>query len=439
MLATEQEDGEQYRRYRRRALLTGANAILLISALVFTIQPWLRELGEPLPPRLADAMLVAFGAALFVAVRRVLSRALFKDVCHGMEAVLRDERAPCPVADVSRRVIVPELRVVPKFNGVLAGHMGSVIKQTEQAAFDITSRLMTIDEVVTGLKTFVDARVAESTAMVGESAAQAARNRELMEQLENHIHARMAETETDIARVSDAVAKANHLKTFVDLIKEIAGQTNLLALNAAIEAARAGEAGRGFAVVADEVRKLSGETEKAVRKISAGIDDMVKAIDNQFKDKLARSQVAEEKAGLAEFAAQLGRLGERYQGLIRRESETLNTIDDGSRKLADMFIDTLASVQFQDVTRQQIEQVVAAVAHLDEHMSSLATLLENLGEGRPETQIGSLADRLDRLFDGYVMDQQRVSHAQVIHGGQARAGTVPRATPDRQSSSVELF
>jgi hypothetical protein len=91
-----------------------------------------------------------------------VSRLLYHDAHMGIDEQLKDERQRCPSNKVCQRVAMPELREIPRFNKVLVGQLRSVVEQTEQAAYDVTSRLQTIDEVVTDLNRFVAGAAAES-------------------------------------------------------------------------------------------------------------------------------------------------------------------------------------------------------------------------------------------------------------------------------------
>ncbi|MCX7166841.1 MAG: methyl-accepting chemotaxis protein [Rhodocyclales bacterium] len=415
----------------RRTLLVAIAVGLAAAGVVYSGNNWfhgtlLPDLG--LSHALGDAIGTLFIVMTAFLCQRLVAVAIFRDWQFGIGRLQTDAVGRTETMLAAAAQVAAELNGVKGFNDVVRGQLNGVVAETEKAAFDIASRLQEIDDIISRLGAFVESTTADSNKLLTASEDRIGRNRELITTLESYIRQRVVTAQEDRERITQVVKEARSLGTLIDLIKHISGQTNLLALNAAIEAARAGEAGRGFAVVADEVRKLSGETDKAVSQISKGIQTVANSIETQFEDKLAHDNAASESNALESFAAQLDDLGRSYREVTEHEAEVMATITGSSQQLAGMFMSALASVQFQDVTRQQVEQAVDALNRLDTHSTMLADRLGQLED--PHFQLQPLAEHLDQIYSSYVMDSQRDTHNSVTKSGAASSKAGPK---------IELF
>lgn len=419
--------------YKRRHLkIALLSAILCAIAVLLTYVPiheWTTAmLGHN--GRYIDALGTFFIVMLSFLISNMVSMAVFNDDMVGMSTLEKQLDKKIAGDENIINSAASDLGELPTLTRLLNDQLYAITTETENSALTIMERLQAIDGVVNELMETVTTSAKEADVMIESGEKSIGSNVALIESLNIYIHERYTEFDADRASIAVVVKQAESLAELVDLVKHISSQTNLLALNAAIEAARAGEMGRGFAVVADEVRKLSAETDRAVSKIHDGIGNVTKTIEEQFKYKLENSSIQQQKDVLEKFSSHLDSMDSNYRTLMQRDKEMIEQLSATSRKLASMFMEVLASIQFQDVTRQQIEQVQKALTRLDSHIAQLVEMMRS----KDFTSAASIKEHIEQIYEGYVMDKQRD-----VHHSAMGEGDTPKHDASKAPAKIELF
>ncbi len=234
----------------------------------------------------------------------------------------------------------------------MADASDQITLSTQQQSEAASSMAAAIEQMTVGVD-HISKNAQDAHALSSQSGDLSARGAQIVGNVVQEIEQIASAVNQSAGIVEDLGQHSEKISTIVGVIKDIADQTNLLALNAAIEAARAGEAGRGFAVVADEVRKLADRTAHSTQEIT----DMVSAIQGGTQEAVVSMKNGVERVS---------------QGveLAREAGDAMSQIQAGAQQVVDMVSDISSSLREQSAASTEIAKNVERIAQMAEENSA---------------------------------------------------------------------
>ena len=303
------------------------------------------------------------------------------------------------------RVQNERIAQVAQAASVVSGRLaGAAARISEQ--IDATSRMAQEQDAASARSAGAMRAVAEEAGRVSASAGDTARTAEstrqeadegvrIVEGVTGGINRAAQETSVLAENMRELGQKAESISQVITLIEEVADQTNLLALNAAIEAARAGEAGRGFAVVADEVRKLAEKTMQATGQVTRAVEEIQRSVSGNGK---TTEQMVNVMSESSRRAGQSGEALERIRQMAARTAEGMRAIAsaaDGQCETSREVSETVDRINaLSDETARNMSASAEAVAELSRLARELDAIIEGMRDAGEEGAAGSEKSRL---------------------------------------------
>ena len=256
-----------------------------------------------------------------------------------------------------------------------SGQVATASHQQSEAASNMAA---TVEQMTVSINHVAD-RAQETSHLASESGKLAASGEEVIGQTAADIHDIAATVDQAAGLIHGLEQHSQQISNVVQVIKDVADQTNLLALNAAIEAARAGEQGRGFAVVADEVRKLAERTSASTQEIATTIDTM-------------RASAGDAVTSMQGVVAKVAQGVERAQ----QANESIKQIGQGSRNAVGMVGEIAEAIREQGAATNNIATQVERIAQMSEESSAAAG-----NSAQSASELDRLANEMHEVVAAY--------------------------------------
>jgi len=267
----------------------------------------------------------------------------------------------------------------------IASFMENQTKHAEETTNSVSKMSTEISKINSDMHTVTD--------MTQKTAAQAAEGNKVVNRAINQMNLINDKVTTATSVVNILGDKSRKIDEIITLITNIAGQTNLLALNAAIEAARAGEQGRGFAVVADEVRKLAEQSEAAAKQISTLISEVQAETSNAVRIMSDSTQSVQEGIVMVN-QAETSFL--EIQKAVKNVSDQSSSITQAMSNISDAITQIVKSVSsIADAAGQTSANIHTAAATTQEQTASMEEIQA------AATMLAKLANELDEATNKF--------------------------------------
>lgn len=330
---------------------------------------------------------------------------------------------------------------IPKVCEVLVGQLNGAITQTEQAVMEMIEKMQAIySEAERQVHRIKDA-IEKSREVMRSASEEIKNNEDLASVIEEFSSQDALDVEESLRKFVQLGEEFKGIEVMVGEIAHIARRTKLLALNASIEASRAGESGRGFAVVAEEVQKLSVQTESVLKSVSGkmlGLAEMMSEETEEIKhiiDAHEKDREDRKQQGVRKLVSSLESVQKLFEIIDKNYDDIFSGIETSNNVIFESVADVLGEIQFQDIVRQRVEHVIEQLNRLNEFAENAIDLLE-----RHEVTSQKIDDLLENMKDGYVMLEQHMAHANVLSEGNKESGTRKEdEISGIDSPKIELF